>query len=99
MRSQTSNLGLLPKDRPRAFLWHRDATMRKKLEGLTRQLAAMARVGKVEVLKTEKEPDGCLGDVVSPECTSYLEVKGLVDLAKEKTKIQKKIEASEKKRR
>merc|ERR1719258_629671 len=57
----------------------------------------LGRLGSLQVLEGKAEPPaGCVASVMNNQCTVYLQVAGLVDLAGEAAKQEKKIEAAKK---
>lgn len=94
-RSQKTSLGLAPNARPKAYVSHADADIRKRLEALTSRVGRMGGVGEVTVVGQDANPTGTLKDVVNKECNIFTEVAG-IDLSQELTKLEKKLTSAEK---
>merc|ERR1719247_1711681 len=96
-RSLQASLNLHPRERPAAFVRHSDATAKEVLAEQNAICMHLGRLGSLQVLEGKAEPPaGCVASVMSNQCTVYLQVADIVDLAKEAEKQEKKIEAAKK---
>lgn len=93
-RAQMSALEILPKQNPKGYV--------RFLSDVPDTILPTIKIlGKVaELVRIPREdlsaPAGSVMDVVNEECTIYLEIKGLVDVDKQKGKMTKKIEDAKK---
>jgi valyl-tRNA synthetase len=96
-RSLQASLNLHPRERPAAFVRHSDATAKEVLAEQNAICMHLGRLGSLQVLEGKAEPPaGCVASVMSNQCTVYLQVADIVDLASEAAKQEKKIEAAKK---
>merc|ERR1719421_277002 len=95
-RSLAASVSLHPRERPAAFLRHKDPSVVKVLVAAEPLLLHLGKVGSFTVLEAGKDPSGSVASVVNDQCSVYLQVAALVDLGKEADKQEKKLAAAEK---
>jgi valyl-tRNA synthetase len=96
-RSLQASLNLHPRERPAAFVRHSDESVQEILAAHEAICKHLGRLGSLKVLKGSAEPpSGSVASVMSNQCTVYLQVVDIVDLANEAAKQEKKIEAAKK---
>ena len=67
-------------------------------ERLRRQAAALSRLARIESISAEAAPSGGAAQIVVDEATFILPLEGVIDLAAERARLTKAIEAAEKER-
>ena len=84
---------LMTKERPQAFILLRSEDRAQLLEPFKESIAFLAHCEVPEVRLNQKlPPEGCAVEVVDENCEVFLLVKGLVDIAAEIAKLEKKNE-------
>jgi valyl-tRNA synthetase len=65
---------------------------------LQRQAAALSRLARIESISTDAAPPGGAAQIVVDEATFILPLEGVIDLAAERARLTKSIDAAEKER-
>jgi valyl-tRNA synthetase len=90
VRTAKNELGIAPGARLNAFV--RDASA-KTMERLSSQTASVARLARLDSVSTEAAPEGGALQIVVDEATFVVPLEGVIDLAAERARITKAIEA------
>ena len=90
VRTAKNELGIAPGARLNAFV--RDASA-KTMERLSSQTASVARLARLDSVSTDAAPEGGALQIVVDEATFVVPLEGVIDLAAERARITKAIEA------
>jgi valyl-tRNA synthetase len=95
IRTARTELNVPPGAKMRAFVRDAGEIMRQRLD---RQAGALARLARIESLSIDTAPEGSAAQIVVDEATFVLPLEGVIDLAAEKARLSKALEAAVKER-
>jgi valyl-tRNA synthetase len=95
IRTARTELNVPPGAKMRAFVRDAGEITRQRLD---RQAGALARLARIESLSIDTAPEGSAAQIVVDEATFVLPLEGVIDLAAEKARLSKALEAAVKER-
>jgi valyl-tRNA synthetase len=90
IRNLRQELELKPEQKVKVSVYPHDRTKEKLLQDKSGLIANLARLESLELLKAHKRPSATISTVIE-EMDIYLHLTGIVDVAKEQTRIKEKI--------
>mmetsp|Transcript_13056 Transcript_13056/g.31187 ORF Transcript_13056/g.31187 Transcript_13056/m.31187 type:complete len:1073 (+) Transcript_13056:718-3936(+) len=94
LRSMAMTLEIPPKDTKSVAVYvrHRSDELSAFLSRRSDDIATLSKYGTVKVIEGgERDPEGCVRDVVSDQCDVFIDPKGTVNLQQTVEKIDKKL--------
>lgn len=91
VRSMAAALNIPSKHRPKMEITCKEEAKVPFFVENGKLITTLAKVGEAEVSK-EHSLDGCIMHVVNPNVTIYLQVKGIIDIKTEITRLKKKVD-------
>jgi len=80
----------LTKERPKIFINLHNAQLKNTILPYVEGITFLSHSSEAEILINQSTPEGCAVEIVNENCEVYLMIKGLVDIAAELGKLEKK---------